>query len=152
MELLDGLKSFLGGGTATPSRQSPLGSIPPNASKESLIRALVKKRTNEQRLRVTNEQIDDLPVEVLMALPEATVFTIIEVFSGFRLRGYSVQDAADAVNAMREPAGKAYLPQEASLAALLRARLEVEHAGDQMTTDHVNEVCRQAFLYCSQGQ
>ena len=148
MGLLDHLKTvFLGEEKPDPV----LGSIPRGATKELLIRELVKDRIRADNLRVNPGQVDDLPIESLMALPEATIFTIVEVFSAFRLRGYDVEKAVLHVEEMRKSAGRTNLPSGATLNDFIRCRLEIEHPGDPITSQHLVEVSRQAFAWCAKN-
>lgn len=149
MGFFDHLKAaFLGANKADPV----LGSIPKGATKESLIRELVKMRVRTNNLRVNPDQVDDLPIETLMALPEATIFTIVEVFSGLRIRGYEAEKAVVLVEEMRQSAGKATLPNNPTLTDLIRGRLQVEHPGDPISDTHSTEVARQAFAWFAKGQ
>lgn len=114
-------------------------------TKDSLIRMSIKKRIKDQKLKVSPEYVDEMPMMSLMNFPEATVVTIVEVYSGLRQKGGSEKKSIKQIETIRSSAGQGKFNSKFSLSDFVQYRLQIEHPNDDLTEEHIGDLMRESF-------
>ncbi|CAK8713381.1 hypothetical protein GCAAIG_02700 [Candidatus Electronema halotolerans] len=125
-------------------------------TKESLIRELVKKRlANDpnfaEMFDVSPAVIDSMPIVVIMGLPEATIFSIVESWARCLNENISPMRILQLIEAHRCNAAEGEMPFSLSLEVYIRYRVKLEHSeGASISDSHIDHCIYQArnFYKC----
>jgi hypothetical protein len=109
------------------------GILKKNPTKESLVRKLVKQRlANDpnfaKMFNVSPAVIDSMPIEVIMGLPEATIFSIVESWAQCLNENISPMRILQLIEAHRCGAAEGEIPYSLSLEVYIRYRVNLEHS------------------------
>ncbi len=125
-------------------------------TKESLVRKLVKQRlANDSNFakmfNVSPAVIDSMPIEVIMGLPEATIFSIVESWAQCLNGNISPMRILQLIEAHRCGAAEGEMPYSLSLEVYIRYRVKLEHSeGAPISDAHIDNCIFQArkFYKC----
>ncbi len=118
-------------------------------TKESLIRALAKKRvatdTAAAMFGATPDAIEALPLEMLMGLPEATIVSIVEAWTQGKSQGIPEEHVFQLIEAHRSMVAEGTMPEAPTLQSYVNYRVALEHGhGAPLAVGHVDDCIRQA--------
>lgn len=126
-------------------------------TKEDLIRTLVKKRVTGDVLAAavdaTPEAIDELPLEILISLPEATIVSIVEAWAQGRSRQMPEEHIFHLIETHRSMAAQGKLPASPTLSSYVRYRTDLEHghATPPLSAAHIEHCIREAQQFFGPG-
>ncbi|CAK8715354.1 MAG: hypothetical protein CDV28_11738 [Candidatus Electronema aureum] len=135
---------------------SLFGILKKKPTKESLIRELVKQRlANDpnfaKSFNVSPAVIDSMPIEVIMGLPESTIFSIVESWAQCLNKNISPMRILQLIEAHRCRAAEGEMPYSLSLEVYIQYRVNLEHSeGASISDAHIDHCIYQArkFYKC----
>lgn len=113
-------------------------------TKEALIRAIAALRIRtdpaSKMLGYNERMLDDLSLEQIYMLPEASIVTMVETFVGFRRKGVPARQAIEAIEQFRSQTfRKLPLPLPNSFFDFVAARIHLEHrSGAQLDEEFID--------------
>ena len=122
-------------------------------TKQDLILTLVKKRLTGDVLAdavgATPEAIDELPPEMLISLPEATIVSIVEAWAQGRSRQIPEEQVFKFIEAHRSMAAQGELPASPTLSSYVRYRIDLEHGHGHppVSAAHIEHCIREAHHF-----
>ena len=107
------------------------GAVPNGELKLKLIRSFIKKRTIQDPMAsamgFSPDMVDELPLPMLMGMPEATLVTIVEAFATLKRTGLSDAKAFQQIESSRADSHAGDIPVGMTLEAYCGYRVSREH-------------------------
>jgi len=123
----------------------------PSLNKIKLIENLAKMRfQNDPIAEVFSvvEYIDSLSDTKLMALPEATIVTIVETYWQSKNQGLSDKETFEAIENHRAIIGAGTIPSPLTLSTYIKYRVGLEHSGiAPISENFIDEAIKEATAY-----
>lgn len=116
-----------------------------NNTKYLIIKKLVKQRIiNDPTSPITVSDIDNLPEKLLIGLPEATLFWIVENYWQYKNQGLADADILESIENHRASFGKAgILSEQLTLENYIKYRVRLEHQDGTPTDKLIKEGIRE---------
>jgi len=114
--------------------------------KNDIIKKYVKKKiAADPSAPLTTSDVDSMSEEILMGLPEATLFWIVENYSLHKIQGIEDKDTFQAIENHRSNMGKAgILPIPLNLEDYVKYRVKLEHQegspSDKLIEEAIKEI------------